>query len=229
MKIAIRGGHNPQCPGANGIINEVTENRKIYPSVIKWLKIDKNEVIDVTPYNCNSSEDLKRGVNDANARNVDIFASIHLNAGGGHGTEVLYYDSSTLGKILANRVCNSIADLGFTNRGAKSDVRGLYELKYTEMPAIIIECLFVDSAADVVLYNKLGIDVLGKAIAEGIVGHAITEIKPTIIVPSINYVLETQKFLNNLNITDYENKRLDEDGFIGDKTLSALEKLKTKF
>lgn len=185
-RYAIRGGHNPQAQGANGIVNEVAEDRKIYASVIKWLKIDKNEVIDVTPYSCISAEDLKRGVNDANIHDTDIFVSIHLNAGGGKGTEVLYYGSSATGKALATRVCNSITKLGFVNRGAKSDVRGLYELKHTSMPAIIVECFFLDSAIDVALYRKLGVDAIGKAIAEGLVAHTISVpvVKPVIKTPS---------------------------------------------
>ena len=33
-KIAIRGGHNFLAVGAKGILDEVTEDRKIYPYVI---------------------------------------------------------------------------------------------------------------------------------------------------------------------------------------------------
>lgn len=107
MNIACRGGHNAQATGANGIVNEVVEDRKITASVINWLKIDKNEVIDVTPGDCVSSIDLAYGVNKANNLNADLFCSIHLNAanGQGKGTEVLYYGSSAEGKVLATRVC----------------------------------------------------------------------------------------------------------------------------
>ena len=229
-RIAIRGGHNPQAQGANGIVNEVIEDRKIYASVVKWLKLDKNEVIDVTPYSCISAEDLKRGVNDANIHKTDIFVSIHLNAGGGKGTEVLYHSNSTIGKTLATRVCNNMANLGFTNRGAKSDVRGLYELKNTSMPAIIVECFFLDSASDVILYQKLGVDKLGKAIAEGIVNHAINETPIKIInaVPTVNYVLETQKLLNKLGIRDSNGNKLVEDNIKGTNTKFALNSLINK-
>lgn len=186
-RYAIRGGHNSLATGANGIVNEVVEDRKITASVINWLKIDKNEVIDVTPSDCVSSIDLAYGVNKANVAKTDIFLSIHLNAanGQGKGTEVLYYGSSATGKTLATRVCNSITKLGFISRGAKSDIRGLYELKNTNMPAIIVECFFLDSAIDVALYRKLGVDVIGKAIAEGLVAHTISVpvVKPVIKAP----------------------------------------------
>ena len=38
MKIAIRGGHCPKATGAKGIIDELTEDRKVKNSVIKYLK-----------------------------------------------------------------------------------------------------------------------------------------------------------------------------------------------
>ena len=184
MKVAERGGHNNQAQGANSILNEVIEDRKINASVIKFLKLDKNEVIDVTPGNCVSATDLAYGVNKANNAKVSLFNSNHLNAGGGHGVEVLYYKGSATGKTIATRVCNNIAKLGFANRGAKEDVRGLYELKNTKMPAIIVESFFLDSASDVALYRKVGVDAIGKAIAEGIVGHSInsTPVKVTPVV-----------------------------------------------
>ena len=36
MKIAIRGGHCPKATGAKGIIDELTEDRKVKDSVIKY-------------------------------------------------------------------------------------------------------------------------------------------------------------------------------------------------
>lgn len=224
MKISVRGGHNPQAIGAIGIVKEVTEDRNIYASVIKWLKLDKNEVLDVTPGDCITQIDLAYGVNKANDFKSDLFCSIHLNAGGGHGSESLYFGTSEISKAVSIRVCNSLSKLGFHNRGAKSDVRGLFELKNTKMAAVIIECFFVDSAIDVALYKKVGPDIVGKAIAEGIVGHAINI--PVTTTTKIDLkVLELQKLLNKFGATDQNNVKLDEDGLIGHKTKVALNKL----
>ena len=38
MKIAIRGGHVPKVTGCLGLIDELTEDRKVKDSAIKWLK-----------------------------------------------------------------------------------------------------------------------------------------------------------------------------------------------
>jgi N-acetylmuramoyl-L-alanine amidase len=172
MKDVIRGGHSLDVRGASGIVDEVTEDRKITAKVIEYLRLEGNEVLDATPSNSGTSiVDLSVPVNKANSWGADYFASIHLNAGGGHGVEVLY--KSAKGKEYAERIVNKIAELGFTNRGAKADVRGLYEFNHVIAPNNIIEVFFCDSQTDVDLYNKLGIDVIAKAIAEGIVGHEI--------------------------------------------------------
>jgi N-acetylmuramoyl-L-alanine amidase len=182
MKIAIRGGHNYGVTGANGVVNEVAEDRKIYPEVIEWLTIDGNEVLDVTPNKTSTSaEDLSYGVDKANEWGADYFASIHLNAGGGVGTEALYQSAN--GQIIAGRISASVASLGFTNRGAKPNTRGLYELKYTNMVANIVECFFCDSQSDVALYNSVGVSMLAKKIAEGMVGHEIKKPEPVVEAP----------------------------------------------
>ena len=174
-------------------------------------------------YKCRGS---KTWCNYANIHKVDLFVSIHLNAGGGKGVEVLYSPGSVKGKEYATRVSNSMCKLGFVNRGAKSDVRGLYELKYTTMPAIIVETLFCDSAIDVILYQKLGADILGKAIAEGIVGHAITVVKPVVkpavvapVVSAKTYRVVTGSFTDKDNAAARvaELKKLGVESFIVEK------------
>jgi N-acetylmuramoyl-L-alanine amidase len=166
-KIAIRGGHDYKCIGAVGIVSEVTEDRKIYAEVVKHLKALGYQVLDVTPTRCDtSSQDLVYGVSRANRWGADYFVSIHLNAGGGTGSEVLY--QSAKGQVIADKICGKLSDLGFKNRGSKPNTRGLYELKKTIAVANIVECFFVDSVSDVALYKTLGFDKIGKAIAEGI-------------------------------------------------------------
>ena len=224
MKIAIRGGHNYKVPGAHGIVDEVEEDRKIKDVVIKYLKQLGHSVLDVTPedsYIDTSSEDLSFGVSKANAWGADYFCSIHLNAGGGQGTEVLY--ASIKGKQIAQRISSKIAALGFRNRGAKPNTRGLYELNRTVAVANIIECFFLDSQKDVDLYRKVGVDAIARAIAEGITGQTIkveTEAKQNKY--TVNYCLEFQKWYNKITQTKAP---LTEDGIYGPATEKALQKI----
>jgi N-acetylmuramoyl-L-alanine amidase len=178
MKIAIRGGHSLDVRGASGVVDEVTEDRKITAKVVEYLKLSGNEVLDVTPTNSGSSiNDLSIPVNKANAWGADYFASIHLNAGGGRGVEVIY--KSAKGKEYADRIVRNLAELGFTNRGSKVDVRGLYEFNHVIAPNNIIEVFFCDSQSDVSLYNQIGIDKIAKVIAESIINQAINAVEQT--------------------------------------------------
>ena len=38
MRIFVRGGHSSKCPGARALLDELTEDRKVKDSVIKYLK-----------------------------------------------------------------------------------------------------------------------------------------------------------------------------------------------
>ena len=104
----------------------------------------------------------------ANYGNVDIFISIHHNAcPGGYGSECLCIKdgqqnalSERLSKVILEEVCK----LGFRNRGVK-DRRDLYVINNTTMPAIIVECAFVDSARDMNGYNS---EKMAEAIFRGV-------------------------------------------------------------
>ena len=181
MKIAVRGGHCPKVTGASALIDELTEDRKVKDSVIKYLKELGHTVLDVTPPDSTntSSSDLAYGVNKANNWGADLFISIHFNKAynsytGAIGSEVCVYSNFD----IAQRVVNGLASLGFKNRGQK--VRNnLYELKNTKMKSMIVEVCFVEATEDVALYKKLGPDTVGKTIAEAIANKKVTVVNTT--------------------------------------------------
>ena len=184
MKIAVRGGHCPRVPGASKFLDELTEDRKVKESVIKYLRQLGHDVLDVTPPDntSSSSVDLSNGVNRANLFGADLFVSIHFNKAydvynGFLGSEVCVYSPF----VTAQRVVNGLASLGFKNRGQKVRT-GLYELKHTNMKAMIIEVCFVESIGDVGLYKKLGHELIGKTIAQAIVNKNInsSDLKSTV-------------------------------------------------
>lgn len=176
MFIGIRGGHHYSCRGAIGIIDELDEDRKVKDAVIKHLKAMGHKVLDCTPpreQRLNQSQDLCYGVNKANNNGVDIFISIHFNNCYNHyegaiGTEVCVYRNNA----TAERIVNKLASLGFKNRGQKIRT-GLYELKATNMPSVIVETCFVEATEDVRIYREQGVDKVGKVIAEAIVNKEI--------------------------------------------------------
>ena len=177
MKIAIRAGHNTKATGSAGLINEVTENRKLLPLIINYLRQLGHEVLDVTPGALDRNSDLAYGVNKANEWGADIFFSLHFNNAyktynGSLGTEVWVYSNSSKSYPTAKRVVAKLSGLGFKNRGIKTSTE-LYELRNTKMPSFIVEVCFVEATGDVELYKKLGVNVISKAIAEGVANQEV--------------------------------------------------------
>lgn len=187
MRINVHAGHNPDgmtgC-GAIGIIKESTEARAIKDEVIRQLQLLGHTVYDCTVDNgSNASDVLKKIVAKCNAHEVDLDISIHLNAGRNDyagdgatgGTEVFVYSTTSNAAPYAAGVADAIADLGYRNRGVKVST-GLYVLKNTKSPAMLIECCFVDDKDDVERYNY---KTMASAIVYGLTGARTTEAAET--------------------------------------------------
>lgn len=182
MKINVHAGHNADgkvACGAIGLIKESTEARKVKNEVIKQLKALGHTVYDCTVDNASTvSKNLSEIVNKCNAHTVDLDISIHFNSGRNDkkgdgdnaGVEVYLYNSSSKVKSYATNVCKAVSALGFDNRGVKYST-GLYVLKHTNAPAMLIECCFVDDADDIKLYNY---KTMAAAIVKGITGKTVS-------------------------------------------------------
>ncbi|MDU4883947.1 peptidoglycan-binding protein [uncultured Clostridium sp.] len=225
MKIAVRGGHCPKVPGARGILDELTEDRKVKDAVIKYLKQSANEVLDVTSPDSTStsSADLSYGVNNANNWGADLFVSIHFNKAydyynGALGSEVCVYSTYD----IAQRVVNALGALGFKNRGQKIRT-GLYELRNTSMKAMIVETCFVEATEDVELYRKLGADTIGKVIAEAIVfgslGNSDSEIQSDNNESQLTGDDWIRRLQEECNKQGFSNQKVD--GYPGPNTLKG--------
>lgn len=172
MKIAINPGHTldgQPGSGAVGIKSESQENRKVGDLVISMLKKLGHTVVDCRVDKASSqSEYLEKSVAIANSSKADIFISIHFNASNQSvkGSEVYIYSDRSKVKTTAQNILNEIVKLGFNNRGVKSN-DGLYVLKNTNMPSLLVECCFIDNKTDMSLYNA---ESMAKAIVKGIAG-----------------------------------------------------------
>ncbi|PZV23086.1 MAG: N-acetylmuramoyl-L-alanine amidase [Snowella sp.] len=125
-----------------------------------------HSVINCTPTSASTvNESLKKRVDKANSNAVDIFVSIHFNAfnGTANGSEV--FAISNASKAIAKSVLAEIVKLGFQDRGVKNT--GFFVIKNTSMPAILIECCFIDSASDM---SKFNAESMAEAIKVGLIG-----------------------------------------------------------
>lgn len=226
MIINVHGGHNARVPGARGLIDEVTEDRRV-----KNLVLDKLRSLGHTVHDCtddvgaSQSANLANIVRRCNANAVDLDVSIHFNAGardtGGNGkttgTEVLVYSKTTAAAPYATAICDAIAALGYKSRGVK-ERPDLYVLRHTKAPALLVECCFVDDADDVTLYDA---DKMATAIVQGITGQvsaapAPQPDKPEVQEQSDAYPSQFQAWLNAGYGTG-----LTVDGLWGPKTRAA--------
>ena len=227
----IHGGHAPagkKGSGAVGIVNESIVDREIKDAVIAKLRALGHTVYDCTCENGGSATEVLKDIcNKANAHTVDLDVSIHLNCynGSAKGTEVLVYKLGGKAEQYAKNIVNSIAELGYTNRGVK--VRNdLYYLKHTKNTALLIETFFCDNQEDV---NRYNLDAMANAIVKGIIGEVTssTEVptpQPSEPVKSSGYDEWVARLQQELN---YQFKRgLTVDGLKGPKTLNACPTVK---
>lgn len=142
---------------------ESIETRKIAYELMKQLADTGHEVIPAVFDR--HENNLKAAVDLATEKNADLFLSIHLNGGGGHGTEVYTWKGQRL--IRAEKIVNNLSALGFANRGIKNG-SSLYVIRNTKCEAILIEVCFVGSEIDFSLYNTHGYEKLARAIAKAL-------------------------------------------------------------
>ena len=191
MIIGVDKGHTVQnggvC-GACGLLKESVENRPVGNKVIEKLRILGHTVIDCScDYSKDRDEQLAAIVKKANAQKLDLFLSLHLNAGGGTGAEV--YTTNTSGaKSEAKRLIETYCKrTGFRNRGHKFSE--LYVLRHTNAPAMLLEMCFVDTESDFKRWNNLGVETIANVIVEGITGQVVQE-KPVETPSTTSYTVK---------------------------------------
>lgn len=183
MRINVHAGHNADgrtACGAIGFIRESAEARRVKDAVVSQLQKLGHTVYDCTVDDAAGvSDNLRQIVAKCNAHDVDLDVSIHFNSGAKDsrgngrttGTETYVYSASSKAKAYAERVCAAIAGLGFRNRGVKYST-GLYVLRNTNSPAMLVECCFVDDRDDVQLYDC---QAMAEAIVYGLTGQRVAK------------------------------------------------------
>ncbi len=100
-------------------------------------------------------------------KQADLFVSVHNNACGScnrGGTETYHFSASAEGAKLAGRVqAEVVSRIQRPDRGVKS--ANFYVIRFTRMPAVLVESAFVDDATD---SQKLKDPAFRQSIADGI-------------------------------------------------------------
>ena len=169
--IALDNGHGIRTPGkrtpkwTDGTKSIYTKNDFMHEwefnrGVVKRLKVELErngfKVLEVSPTDIDTS--IIRRTRAANLAKADIYVSVHANALGNvwnekvNGIETLTSgkgESLALGKILQKHM---VWASGLRDRGMK-DGSWLGVVKGTHMPAVLVECGFMDNPAEAKMLN----------------------------------------------------------------------------
>ena len=161
MRVAIDAGHGKDKAGKRCLKkldpNETREwylNSRIADMLCGMLKMH-NDISVIRTDDTTGVTDvaLKTRCNKANAFNADLFISIHHNAGvaGGSGGGAVVYTWQKLHSAEATKLYDlTIAQTGLKgNRSEHIGAGNFSVLKYTNMPAFLIEEGFMDSSTDI--------------------------------------------------------------------------------
>ena len=182
IKIYIDQGHNPKNPNAGAEGNGLREQDIVYEIGVRLAALLRaNPEFEVrlsrptpdTLLGNSNSESLRLRVNDANAWGADYFLSLHTNASSqaaATGSEAFVYSKPSTAANLAEDILREMTNYtGLRNRGVFGRT-GLYVLRRTAMPAILLELGFITNANDAALMSGQP-DLFARGIYEGILDY----------------------------------------------------------
>lgn len=174
MKICIDAGHNHSGWDTGATANGLREQdvtfdiAAILKNILNQHKIETVLTRESATQNLGTSvnSSLKQRVQRSNLERCDYFVSLHCNAGGGTGTEVLVIKKGGKAELLAEAVLLEITkQFSLQSRGVKE--ANLLVLRETDCPAILVETAFLDHPSDAQLL-KTKREEFARAIAWGI-------------------------------------------------------------
>lgn len=188
FKLAISAGHYLGTPGKRCLKsldpNETREwwlNDRIADKLEKILsEYDGIEILRVDDTTGRKDVSLKSRTDKANAWGANFYLSIHHNAGinGGKGGGIVAFVYTNPQKVSLDwQKALFDAAIKYTglkgNRATPLAKANLHEVRETKMPAVLMECGFMDSATDVpTILTEAFADKLAKAFAEVIIAKS---------------------------------------------------------
>lgn len=182
IKIYIDQGHNPQSPNAGAEGNGLREQDLVFR-----IGIETKRLLDADPnfearlsrptaetqLGTSNASSLRARVDDANAWGADLFLSLHCNASvdtSASGSEALVFSRIGRSYNIAEVILEAMTEAtGLRNRGIL--VRpGLYVLRRTAMPAVLLELGFITNASDAALLRD-NPSLFARGIYNGIVRY----------------------------------------------------------
>ena len=153
--ICIDPGHAASTAGKrspDGSLREYEFNRAVARRLAYHLERHGLKTMYSCDIDLEADASLDSRCKAANNAGADLFISLHANAYGtgwndANGWEVYYNTGSTKGKTLADAIHARSKVLCLTDRGVKAG--DWYVIKYTSMPAVLVEHEFMTNLAAV--------------------------------------------------------------------------------
>ena len=182
-KIAIDAGHGGSDSGAigpTGVMEKTItlrvamelKNLLVAEGATVYMTRTKDTEVSPKKSRATDNEELQARCDIANAREADIFISIHMDSftnDAAKGTTGYYYaKGSAKSRSLADKVRQGVIDqLGTPSRGTQSC--NFYVVKHTDMPATLVELAFISNRSEEkLLYSDAGIQKAAQGILDGI-------------------------------------------------------------
>ena len=181
VRIYLDQGHNPENPNSGAEANGFREQDLVYAIGQRTAAMLRGYGFEVrlsrptpdTQLGTSVATSLAARVNDANAWGADYFISLHCNASdvtAASGTEAFVYRRDTDAEWLAYRLLRGVTDAtGLPDRGITARP-GLYVLRKTRMPAVLMELGFITTPGDAALlaYSP---NLFAAGLTEGILAY----------------------------------------------------------
>ena len=179
IKIYIDQGHNPRSPNTGAEGNGLFEQDITYAvgqELAALLRANGNFEVRLsrptpeTQLGNSNAGSLSARVQDANSWGADYFISLHTNAStspSAGGSEAFVFNRPSSAASLAADILRGLNEItGIRNRGV--GVRsGLYVLRKTAMPAVLVELAFISNPEEAALMRDRP-DLFARGVYEGI-------------------------------------------------------------
>lgn len=167
MIVVLDAGHGGTDPGAVGNgMREADLTIELCEMVKRKLEGKYPVEAKIAPHG--TLAERARFANDCGAK---LFVSVHINAGGGTGFESYIHPDASQEAAFAQNIIHDavmyfLKSCGVVDRGKKK--ANFQVLRETKMPAVLLECLFIDRSQDAVkLSDPIFRDGLANEIAWG--------------------------------------------------------------
>ena len=182
IKIYLDQGHNPVNPNAGAEGNGLREQDIVFRIGVETAALlNSDPAFEArlsrptaqTQLGSSNASSLAARAQEANAWGADYFISLHTNASSipsATGSEAFAFSRPSRAFSLGEDILENLSRVtGLRNRGMQVRT-GLYVLRKTSMPAVLVELGFITNANDAMLMNDRP-DLFARGIYDGIVQY----------------------------------------------------------